>query len=157
MPFWHERDGGRYIGTGHVVDYPHPDEDWINVDDRVTVHDRNTMGHEHPAGENMADASAETISTRGRLVQWRRCFGVDPLLHMIATRPEPYGRSEFDAVGGIKGEPVEVNQGEYTGLPIPCLRRDPPSRRVLADQQRRRTVQRMDGLLCQRGGKNSSR
>ena len=23
------------------------------------------------------------------------CFGVDSLLHMIATRPEPYGKSEL--------------------------------------------------------------
>jgi UbiD family decarboxylase len=47
------------------------------------------------------------------------CFGVDPLLHMIATRPEPYGKCEL-AVGGIKGEPVEVIEGEFTGLPIPA-------------------------------------
>jgi hypothetical protein len=39
---------------------------------------------------------------------------------MVATRPEPYGRSEFDAVGGIKGEPVDVIEGEVTGLPIPA-------------------------------------
>ena len=45
VPFWHERDGGRYIGTGHVVITRDPDEDWVNVGCyRVMVHDRNTMG-----------------------------------------------------------------------------------------------------------------
>jgi len=39
---------------------------------------------------------------------------------MFATRPEPYGRSEFDAVGGIKGEAMEVITGATTGLPIPA-------------------------------------
>ena len=44
---------------------------------------------------------------------------------MIATRPEPYGKSEFDAVGGIKGEPVDVVEGEFTGLPIPAFAESP--------------------------------
>jgi 4-hydroxy-3-polyprenylbenzoate decarboxylase len=45
VPFWHERDGGRYIGTGHVVITRDPDEDWVNVGCyRVMVHDRNSMG-----------------------------------------------------------------------------------------------------------------
>jgi UbiD family decarboxylase len=64
------------------------------------------------------------------------CFGVDPLLHMIATRPEPYGRSEFDAVGGIKGEPVEVILGEYTALPIPAYAEIAVEAEFLPDQCR---------------------
>ncbi|TMA64086.1 MAG: UbiD family decarboxylase [Deltaproteobacteria bacterium] len=45
VPLWHERDGGRYIGTGHVVITRDPDEDWVNVGCyRVMVHDRNSMG-----------------------------------------------------------------------------------------------------------------
>ncbi|HEX2928459.1 MAG TPA: UbiD family decarboxylase, partial [Candidatus Binatia bacterium] len=45
VPIWHERDGGRYIGTGHVVITRDPDEGWVNVGCyRVMVHDRNTMG-----------------------------------------------------------------------------------------------------------------
>jgi UbiD family decarboxylase len=45
VPFWHERDGGRYIGTGHVIITRDPDEGWVNVGCyRVMVHGRNTMG-----------------------------------------------------------------------------------------------------------------
>jgi 4-hydroxy-3-polyprenylbenzoate decarboxylase len=45
VPRWHERDGGRYIGTGHVVITRDPEEGWVNVGCyRVMVHDRNTMG-----------------------------------------------------------------------------------------------------------------
>ncbi len=68
----------------------------------------------------MDACTGKNISTRVKPCPVVACFGVDPLLHMIATRPEPYGRSEFDAVGGIKGEPVEVIRGEFTGLPIPA-------------------------------------
>ena len=120
VPFWHEQDGGRYIGTGHVVITRDPDEDWVNVGCyRVMVHDRNTMGMNISPGKH-GRMHRQKYFDRGQPCPVVACFGVDPLLHMIATRPEPYGRSEFDAVGGIKGEPVEVIRGEYTGLPIPA-------------------------------------
>ena len=120
VPFWHERDGGRYIGTGHVVITRDPDEDWVNVGCyRVMVHDRNSMGMNISPGKH-GRMHRQKYFDRGKACPVVCCFGVDPLLHMIATRPEPYGKSEFDAVGGIKGEPVEVIDGEFTGLPIPA-------------------------------------
>lgn len=43
VPKWHEHDGGRYIGTGHVVITRDPDEGWVNLGTyRVQVHDKNT-------------------------------------------------------------------------------------------------------------------
>jgi UbiD family decarboxylase len=40
-PFWHEKDGGRYIGTGCCVVTRDFDTDWVNVGTyRVQVHDR---------------------------------------------------------------------------------------------------------------------
>ena len=32
----------------------------------------------------------------------------------------PYGVNEYDYAEGLKGEPIEVIKGEYTGLPIPA-------------------------------------
>ncbi len=120
MPFWHERDGGRYIGTGHVVITRDPDDGWVNVGCyRVMVHDRNTMGMNISPGKH-GRMHRQKYFDRGKPCPVVCCFGVDPLLHMFATRPEPYGRSEFDAVGGIKGAPMEVITGELTGLPIPA-------------------------------------
>ncbi len=55
---------------------------------------------------------------------------------MIATRPEPYGQCELDAVGGIKGEPVEIIKGEFTGLPIPAYAEIAVEGEILADQGR---------------------
>src|SRR5262249_57477965 len=44
-PFLHEKDGGRYIGTGHLVITKDPDSDWINVGTyRIMLHDHNTAG-----------------------------------------------------------------------------------------------------------------
>src|SRR5262245_59952804 len=43
-PLIHEKDGGRYIGTGHLVITKDPDSDWINVGTyRVMSQDKNTL------------------------------------------------------------------------------------------------------------------
>ena len=40
-PHWHERDGGRYLGTCDLVIARDPDEGWVNLGCyRVMVHDR---------------------------------------------------------------------------------------------------------------------
>jgi 4-hydroxy-3-polyprenylbenzoate decarboxylase len=47
--------------------------------------------------------------------------GADPLLFLAACVQGPgYGESELDWAGGVRGSPVEVIQGELTGLPIPA-------------------------------------
>jgi 4-hydroxy-3-polyprenylbenzoate decarboxylase len=44
-PLWHERDGGRYIGTGSFNITQDPDEGWVNLGTyRVMVHDEKTVG-----------------------------------------------------------------------------------------------------------------
>src|SRR5205085_10780474 len=45
--------------------------------------------------------------------------GQDPLLFMLAGIPMPE-ISELDIAGGIRGEPIDVIRGPYTGFPIPA-------------------------------------
>jgi 4-hydroxy-3-polyprenylbenzoate decarboxylase len=47
-------------------------------------------------------------------------IGHDPLLFMVACTRHPAGTCEYDLMGGIKGEPVEVIIDPHTGLPIPA-------------------------------------
>ncbi len=48
--------------------------------------------------------------------------GMHPALFMIAGLEIPYGKNEYDAAGGLIGEPVEVIAGPRTGPadPGPC-------------------------------------
>ena len=39
---------------------------------------------------------------------------------MVAGLEIPYGKNEYDAAGGLLGEPVETIPGPVTGLPIPA-------------------------------------
>src|SRR4029077_19770155 len=45
VPVWHERDGGRYIGTGSFNVTMDPEENWVNVGtNRVMIQDKRTVG-----------------------------------------------------------------------------------------------------------------
>ena len=47
--------------------------------------------------------------------------GADPLMFLSSCVEGPiFGQSELDWAGGVRGEPIEVIQGELTGLPIPA-------------------------------------
>src|SRR5258705_12029231 len=46
--------------------------------------------------------------------------GQDPLMFMRAASPFPDGISELDFAGGLRGEPIDVIRGPYTGFPIPA-------------------------------------
>src|SRR5437870_13022695 len=45
--------------------------------------------------------------------------GQDPLLFLLASSPLP-AISELDIAGGLRGEPIDVVRGPYTGFPIPA-------------------------------------
>jgi UbiD family decarboxylase len=64
-------------------------------------------------------------------------FGDDPLLLMTAGKQVPWGSSEYDYAGGIRGEPFEVILGKHTGLPIPAHSEITIEGEVLPDEQRR--------------------
>jgi 4-hydroxy-3-polyprenylbenzoate decarboxylase len=47
-------------------------------------------------------------------------FGHDPLTFLIGSIEVPYGVPEYEFIGGVRGEPFEMIEGEYSGLPIPA-------------------------------------
>src|SRR3989304_10533965 len=42
------------------------------------------------------------------------------MFYLVGTMEVPWGVSEYDIIGGLKGEPLDVIEGPYTGLPIPA-------------------------------------
>jgi len=119
-PKWHELDGGRYIGTGSVDITRDPDEGWINLGTyRVMIHDRNTLGFYISPGKQ-GRIMREKYFARGEPCKVVVSFGQDPLLYLAGGIEVPHGVSEYDWVGGLQGCPVQVIEGEYTGLPFPA-------------------------------------
>jgi len=119
-PIWHEHDGGHFIGTACLVVMKDPDSGWVNTGcyriqtqarDVATVmispgkHGRILMRKYHERGEPCPVAVVA---------------GMHPALFMLAGLEIPYGKSEYEAAGGIFGEPVEVINMPRTGLPVPA-------------------------------------
>ena len=119
-PKWHEKDGGRYIGTGVVTITKDPDEGWVNCGTyRVMIQDEKTLAFYASVGKH-AVIAREKYWSKGENCPVVMCFGQDMLLFIMSTMQLPWGRPELEAAGYIKGKPIEVIRGPITGLPIPA-------------------------------------
>src|SRR6476620_11765665 len=119
-PKWHEHDGGYYIGTGDMVIMRHPDTGWINYGAyRVQVHDKRTASVMCSKGKH-GNLILRRYKELGQKCPIAVVCGMHPALFMIAGLEIPYGKNEYDAAGGLLGEPVQVILGPKTGLPVPA-------------------------------------
>ena len=64
-PIWHEKDGGRYIGTGTYSITRDPEENWLNAGAyRAQLHDSNIGRPPHRRGPSRRHASREIFHAR---------------------------------------------------------------------------------------------
>ena len=121
VPHWRMLEGGRYIGTGTVVINRDPDEGWVNAGTyRQMVHDRSTAGF-FVEPNHHGKIIARKYWERGEACPVVVCYGQEEALLQASTASSPWGVSELDVAGGIRGEPLPVILGEFTGLPIPAF------------------------------------
>jgi 4-hydroxy-3-polyprenylbenzoate decarboxylase len=119
-PRWHQQDGGRYIGTGCLVIQKDLDSDWVNVGVyRVMVHDRNHLGLYVSPGKH-GRIILEKYWKQGRPCPIAISVGHDPMLFLVGGLEIPFGVSEYDVAGGLRGRPSDVITSDVTGLPIPA-------------------------------------
>ncbi|MEA2824251.1 MAG: hypothetical protein QOF03_733 [Alphaproteobacteria bacterium] len=105
-PIWHEKDGGRYIGTGTFSITRDPEENWLNAGAyRAQVHDKNSVGLVMAAGHHGAQ-HFEKYKKRGEPMPVAMVLGGDPLSFFYGGLEVPYGTFELDVVGGIRGKPM---------------------------------------------------
>jgi UbiD family decarboxylase len=120
-PFWHEEDGGRYIGTGCAVITRDYDTGSINMGAyRMQVQDDGasaTINIEQ--GKHGAQHVRKWFEKEGR-APIAVSLGHHPVFLVVAGTEVPRGVSELNYAGAIMGTPVEIVRGELTGLPIPA-------------------------------------
>ncbi len=120
VPRHHERDCGRYIGTASGVITQDPDEGWFNLGTyRSKVYDARTVGCQITEGKH-GRIHRDKYFERGEAMKVAIVVGQDPLLYLLGASPIPDGISEYEYAGAIKGEPLKVVKGVYTGFPIPA-------------------------------------
>lgn len=120
IPKYHEKDGGRYMGTGHIVITKDPDTGWVNAGvQRCMLQDEKTLSIYFAPGKH-GKIIRDKYFSMGKRCPVVLAFGPEPILYMAAVLSVPPEISEFDYAGMIKGEPIEVIKGEITGLPFPA-------------------------------------
>ncbi|MBW1801036.1 MAG: UbiD family decarboxylase, partial [Deltaproteobacteria bacterium] len=122
VPMFHEHDGNRYFGTAHAVIQQDPDTGWVNLGTyRIMVVDRNRLALHATPGKHGNILEYDKYYGRGKVMPIAIATGMDPVLWWLSCQTDtPWGVSEYDAAGGIKGEPIKVIKCEYTGLPVPA-------------------------------------
>lgn len=119
-PQWHEKDGGRYIGTFDAVIARDPDSGYVNVGTyRVQVHDEKTVGLWMIPGKH-GNLIAQKYWSKGKDCPFLIACGVPPSMLLASSLGIPWGVSEYDILGGLLGEPMPVVKSELTGLPMPA-------------------------------------
>jgi 4-hydroxy-3-polyprenylbenzoate decarboxylase len=119
-PVWHEKDGGRYIGTGTYSITRDPEENWLNAGAyRAQVHDRTSVGLLMATGHH-GYLHREKYWKKGEPLPVVMVLGGDPLAFFYGGVEAPYGTFELDITGGMRGRPTKMVRGKVTGLPFPA-------------------------------------
>jgi phenylphosphate carboxylase alpha subunit len=120
VPFIHVGDGGRYIGTWHLTICKDLNSDWVNWGMyRHMLHDRNTIGLQAGPPTHVRRI-LQGWEDRGKPMEVAIAIGVEPVSTFCAAASTPYGVSEVDVIGGIRGEPMQLIKCETVDLEVPA-------------------------------------
>ena len=138
-PWWHELDGGQFIGTTHAFISADPNTGVHNLGAyRVMIKDKKTLTVQirgsHPLGEkpksdDRSGAGAGgldhvlTNEQAGRPTPCAVALSMDPLLTMASGSPVPAdanGFAEYEAAGAWRGSPTELVKCETNDLLVPA-------------------------------------
>ncbi len=121
VPKWHQNDGGAYIGSGSLVIMKDPDTGWMNASIyRVQVHGKNRVTIQFDHKGRHGNMIAQKYWDRGERCPVAVVNGEDPALFIAGFEYLPAEKSEYDFAGAIKGRPIAVYPGPFTGLPLPA-------------------------------------
>ncbi len=114
------RDGGRYGGTGDAVITRDPDSGYLNVGTyRMMQQGKRQVGLYLSPGKD-ARLHIARAWERGEDVQVAAAWGIDPLFMLVGSQGFPKNVSEYEYIGGLKGQPVPVVRGKTTDLLLPA-------------------------------------
>lgn len=121
VPMVHQGDGGRYIGTFHTVIVKDMNSDWVNWSmQRLMAHDKNSVGILAAPQTHLGMIYYRGYEPANKPMEVAIAIGTEPVSSMLATTPIPYGVSEADIAGGVRGKPVELVKCETISLAVPA-------------------------------------
>ena len=121
VPLLHDGDGGRYIGTWHLVVTRDPDTGWTNWGMyRLMVHDATSMGGLVAPSQHIGMMYYQKYEARNQPMPFAVVIGTEPLSSLVAATYLPTGVNEADITGGLRGEPLELVKCETVDLEVPA-------------------------------------
>ena len=119
-PMWHDKDGGRYIGTGSYNVTRDPDSGWINLGTyRVMIQSKTEVGFYISPGKH-GRIHRDKYESKGESMPACIVLGGDPMGFLMGCTELPPGECEYDILGGYRGHALECVEGKHTGLPFPA-------------------------------------
>jgi UbiD family decarboxylase len=113
-------DGGRYAGTADVVITRDPDSGYLNVGTyRMMLQGKREAGLYLSPGKD-ARLHITRSWQMGKPVQVAAAWGIDPLFMVVGSQTFPKNVSEYEFLGGVKGEPLPLVKGKTTELLLPA-------------------------------------
>lgn len=119
-PHWHDGDGGPYMGTADAIITRDPHSGWVNVGTYRVMYQDPTHVSVYINPDNHGRLHQDRYFAEGKHCPVVISLGHDPLLFAIATQRLPEGTCEYDYMGGLRGEPLDVIVEPHTGLPMPA-------------------------------------
>lgn len=121
VPFEHEGDGLRFIGTWHAVVTRDPDSDWVNWGMyRTGAYSRKYIVAHWHGGNDAGRMLRQKYVPRGMPMPVAIAIGLDPLCCLAAVAPLATGESEVDYAGGLRQSPVELVKCKTVDLFVPA-------------------------------------
>lgn len=113
-------DGGCYAGTADCVITRDPDTGYLNIGTyRMMVQGKKETGLYLSPGKD-ARLHITRSWQMGKPVEVAAAWGIDPLFMVIGSQTFPKNVSEYEFLGGVKGEPIQVVKGKTTDLLLPA-------------------------------------
>lgn len=120
VPHLHPLDGGRYMGTFHLVVTKDPESGVRNVGMyRMMVHDRNHLGTIFIPRQDW-EYHYKKWSDQGEKMPVAICFGPPQIVLLTALGKFEHPPDEYAYAGGLTGEPLELVKCETVDLEVPA-------------------------------------
>jgi len=121
VPYVHDGDGGRYIGTWHIVITKDPDTGWVNWGMyRLMVIDKNTMGGIIAPPQHIGQMYYDKYEARNQPMEFAVAIGTEPVSSLMGCTFLPPDVNEADIAGALRKEPVELVKCETVDLAVPA-------------------------------------
>lgn len=121
VPILHEGDGGRYIGSWHIIIVKDPDSDWTNWGMyRVMLQNRKHVSIHLHAGNDGGRIFQRKYAARGKPMPVAIAIGIDPYSALVGSTRFEAGISEVEYAGSLMGKPVQLVKCEANDLLVPA-------------------------------------